>query len=211
MTLLIAVLLLDWVSLVPTVAKSVPRVEIQRGGDSGVCSAVVFDVDRYGYAHALTAGHCVQRASESERIDLTVNGRTAVTLHSNSILDLAILKFRAKDDVAIVLAPDLPAAGTEVAIVGYAFGVEEIVAQFGHIAQKYNRETKTTWVNADLIFGDSGGSLVDAQGRLVGINSRIYSGGMLGQMAHMGAVVTVDQIRDYIDNFNALRKDQAKK
>lgn len=197
--LVFALLLADWPTLVPSVTKSVPRVEIAKNGTQGVCSAVVFLVDADGFAHALTAGHCVQKTSESERIDLTVNGRTAVATHSNGILDLAVLKFRAKDDVPITLAPDMPAAGSEVAIVGYAFGVEEIVTQYGRIAQKFNRESKTTWINADIIFGDSGGAAVDDQGRLVGINSRIYFNGP----AHIGAVVTVDQISDYLDAYRA--------
>lgn len=197
----------DWVTLAPIVAKHVPRVEIQKAGQAGVCSAVVFDVDTDGFAYALTAGHCVSKASESERIDLTVSGRNAAVLHSNAILDLAILKYRAKDDKPISLAPDTPAMGTEIAIVGFAFGVEELVMQFGRIAQSYNRESKSTWLNADLIFGDSGGAAVDSEGRLVGINSRIYTQGP----AHIGAVVTVDQIRDYIDNFKATKKQGEKK
>lgn len=194
----------DWPALVPTVTPSVPRVQIAKQGQTGVCSAVVFLVDADGYAHALTAGHCVAKPNESDRIDVTVNGRTAVVTQSNAILDLAILKFRRKDETPIVLAPDMPAAGAQVAIVGYAFGTEEIVVQFGHIAQRYNRESKSTWINADLIFGDSGGAAVDAQGRLVGINSSIYYQGP----AHIGAVVTVDQIADYLDAYRAELKKQ---
>ena len=196
---MLLVLQLAWADLVPTLTKSVPRVEIQKQGQTGVCSAVVVLIDDDKFAHALTAGHCVQKSSESERIDLTVNGRTAVVTHSNSILDLAVLKFRARDDAPITIAPDMPPAGAEVAIVGYAFGVEEIVTQFGRIAQRYNRESKTTWINADLIFGDSGGAAVDGQGRLIGINSRIYHNGP----AHIGAVVTVDALRDYLDAYRA--------
>lgn len=188
-----------WADLVPQVNKSVPRVEIQKSGTAGVCSAVVFLVDGDGFAHALTAGHCVQKSSETERIDLTVNGRTAVVTASNSILDLAVLKFRRRDETPILLAASVPKAGTQVAVVGYAFGVEELVTQFGYIAQSYNRESKTTWINADLIFGDSGGPALDHEGKLVGINSRIYYQGP----AHIAAVVTVDALRDYLDAYAA--------
>lgn len=206
-TVLLTTLLLstDWVSLMPTVAKHVPRVEIRKGETVGICSAVVFEIDKDGFAHALTAAHCVDR-QPNERMDVTVNGRNAVALHSNNLLDLAVLRFRAKQETPIPIAPEEPPAGTEVAILGYGFGVEEIAAQFGHVAQAINRETKTTWIAADMLFGDSGGALVDGQGRLVGINSRIYSGGVLGQSAHMGAVVTVSAIKDYIDAFNEMKK-----
>jgi len=195
----------DWVALFPIVAKHVPRVEVRKGEQTAICSAVVFEIDKDGFANALTAAHCTDH-QPNERIDITVNGRNAVALHSNSLLDLAVVRFRAKNETPITVAPEEPAAGTEVAILGYGFGVEEIAAQFGYVAQSYNRETKTTWIAADMLFGDSGGALVDGQGRLVGINSRIYSGGLLGQSSHMGAVVTVSAIRDYIDAFSDMKK-----
>ena len=47
MGLVLALLLVaDWVALVPTVSKHVPRIEISKGGETGVCSAVVFEVDK---------------------------------------------------------------------------------------------------------------------------------------------------------------------
>ena len=203
--LLLVFAVADWVALMPQAAAHVPRVEIQKGGEKSLCSAVVFDIDKDGFASALTAAHCVEH-QPNEKIDITVNGRNAVALHSNALLDLAIVRFRAKHETAIQVAQDEPKAGTEVAILGYAFGVEEIAAQFGHISQAVNRESKTTWVNVDLIFGDSGGALIDSEDRLVGINSRIYTGGMLGQSSHMGAVVTVTQIRDYLDAYADMKK-----
>jgi S1-C subfamily serine protease len=190
----------DWSPLIPIISKHVGRVEIQKGGQSGVCSSVVFEVDKEGFAHAMTAAHCVDR-QPTERIDVTVNGRNAVPIHSNAILDLAILRFRARGEVPIQLATTSPVQGSHVAIVGFAFGVEELVAQFGYVAQSYNRETKALWINADLIFGDSGGPLIDHTGKLIGINSRIYTGGPNGQMAHIGAAVPVESIADFIDDF----------
>lgn len=207
MLALALLLALDWAALLPTLQKSVPRVEMQKGEQTGLCSSVVFMVDADKYGHALTAGHCVARANEQERIDITVNGRTGVVTHSNGILDLAIVRFRAKDETTVTLAPMNPPMGTPVAIIGYGFGVQSLVAQFGHVAQSFNRESKSTWINADLLFGDSGGAAFDEQGRLVGINSRVYSTGP----AHIGAVVSAEQIRDYLDAYEADLKKHAKK
>jgi S1-C subfamily serine protease len=209
-TLLIASFALaqDWSPLIPVISKHVGRVEIQKGGQTGICSSVVFEIGKDGFAHALTAAHCVNR-EPTERIDVTVNGRNAVPIHSNNILDLAILRFRAKDEVPIPLAPASPVQGSHVAIVGFAFGVEDLVTQFGYVAQTLNHETKAIWINADLIFGDSGGPLVNHLGQLVGINSRIYTGGPNGQMAHIGAAVPVEQIADFIEDFrDHQRKDK---
>jgi len=80
---------------------------------------------------------------------------------------------------------------------GYAFGVEEIVYQFGHVAQTRNRETKALWVNMDIIFGDSGGGIFDAQGRLIGVTSFIYSRGP----AHLGGAVSIEDVRAFVDDY----------
>jgi S1-C subfamily serine protease len=195
----------DWAAVIPTAHAHLARVEAQIGETKSVCSSVVFDVDSDGVALALTAGHCVDRAP-TEKFDLTLNDRHATVLEINRLLDLAIVQFRAHKETPIALAKDSPPTGTEVAVVGFAFGVEEVVAQFGRVAQSYNRETKALWINADLAFGDSGGPLIDEQGRLVGINSRIYSGGLFGQMAHLGAAVRIESVQDFIAEFRDHQK-----
>jgi serine protease DegQ len=195
-----------WADLVPTVQKSVPRLEMSRNGQQGVCSGVVFEIDPDGFALALTAAHCVERASDTERLDLTVNGRNGVVVATNTILDLAIVKFRARAEVPIVLARQAPVAGSELAIAGYAFGVEDIVVQFGRCSQSYNKETKSLWIDGMLIFGQSGGAIVNEKGELAGLTSRIYSGGAMGQMAHIGAAVPIESIKDFIDDFRERSK-----
>lgn len=196
----------DWA----VVGKSIPRLEMQRGEDKGSCSGVVALIDD-GWAYALTAAHCVAR-QPTERLDITVNNRHASVVEFNTILDIAIVKFRAHDETAITLAPVMPPTGSEVAVIGFAFGVEELVLQFGHVAQPYNRETKSVWFDVVTIFGDSGGAVVDAQGRLLAITSRIYSGGALGQMAHISAAVPLTAVRDFLDDFSdKLKKAKAAK
>jgi S1-C subfamily serine protease len=175
----------------------------RQGRSHGLCTAVIFEIDKDDYAAALTAAHCVQHGP-TEKLDLTVSGRNAVVIDSNALLDLAIVRYHArKQEKAIPLADALPYKGAEVMVVGYPFGVEDIAEQFGHVAQ-HNKETKTTWLNVDLIFGNSGGAAVDAQGRLVGINSAIISQGP----AHLGAVVTIEHVQDYIDSYHAMMKRQ---
>ena len=193
----------DWVTLIPIVESSIVKLEAAKGESKGLCTAVIFEIDKDDYAAALTAAHCVAH-QPTEKLDLTVSGRNAVVVDSNSLLDLAIVRYHArKHEKAIPLADALPYKGSEVMVVGYPFGVEEIAEQFGHVAQ-HNKETKTTWLNVDLIFGNSGGAAVDGTGKLVGINSAIISQGP----AHLGAVVTIEHVQDYVDSYHAMLKRQ---
>jgi S1-C subfamily serine protease len=172
LALLLALATPDW----PTVGLSVPRLEMKKGDEKGACSGVVVLVED-GWAYALTAAHCVSR-TPTEQLDITANDRHATAVEFNTLLDLAVIKFRAHKELPITLAPSVPQTGSDVAVIGYAFGVSELVVQFGHVAQPYNRETKTAWFDLVTIFGDSGGAVVDAQGRLgqsAHITSRIYT------------------------------------
>jgi S1-C subfamily serine protease len=197
----------DWELISKGAVNQVPRLEmLTQGTDTpSVCSAVVFAVTD-GTAEAITAAHCVTHVGSSH-FDLTVNRKHAEVMVFNNLIDLAIIRYEAKKDVAITFAPRTPPMGAEVAVVGYAFGIKHIAAQFGRVSQPLNDETNAVWLNIDLIFGDSGGAAIDELGRLVGINSRIYSGGMMGQMAHIAAVVPIEDVVDFVESY---RKSQAR-
>lgn len=194
----------DWTAI----GKSIPRLEMKHGDEKGACSGVVALLED-GWAYALTAAHCVDK-QPNERLDITANDRHASVVEFNTLLDLAIIRFRAHDEAAIVLAPSMPPAGAEMTVIGYAFGVSELVLQFGRVAQPYNRETKSVWFDVMTIFGDSGGAVVDNQGRLIAITSRIYSGGLGGQMAHISAAVPLDAVKDFLEDFNQKLKKEKK-
>lgn len=193
MLALVALLLLqapvasDWPTVLKPTYAQVVRLQIAGpDGSVGTCSGTVINkTDGY----VLTAAHCV----DEKDIAVTVNTRHAEVIKANRLLDLAVLQFVAKDETEMELAPETPPAGTEVAALGFAFGAEKMGPQIGHI-QQYNAEGKDLWVNVDIIFGDSGGPLIDKQGRLVGVNSGIYSIGP----AHLGSVIPVDRVVDFV-------------
>ena len=96
--------------------------------------------------------------------------------------------------------------GAPIMAAGFAFGGDDIVYQFGHVAQARNRETKALWVNMDVIFGDSGGGMFDAQGRLVGVTSFIYARGP----AHIGGAVSIEDVKQFIDDYKDRQNDEKK-
>lgn len=196
----------DWQAVVRDSAMKVPRLEIlQDGADSpGTCSGVVFSIDTDGTGELLTAGHCVL----GDRPTITVNRRHATLAMVNRLLDLAIVTFDAKNEMVMPFAPSTPPMGADVAILGYPFGASEMAAQFGHVSQPLSADTHALMVDAQLIFGDSGGAAIDSAGHLVGINSRIYYGGQQGQMAHLSALVAIEDVADFVA---AYRKAKGKK
>lgn len=197
----------DWTPLARTLSQSVLRVVMQGAAGTGTCSAVVFDITPDGRAHALTAAHCVTTDPNS-RLDITVDGRTARTFTSNTILDLAIVQFRPSGVTATVpMAAVTPPAGTPVIAAGYAFGVESIVYQYGHVAQPRNAETKALWVDANIVFGDSGGGIFDGQGRLIGVTSFIYARGP----AHIGGAVSIEDVKQFVDDYRDQLAESQKK
>lgn len=194
----------DWQGVVKATLLAVPRLEIlDEGADRpSTCSGVVFQIDNDKTASALTAAHCVA----GKRPTVTVNRHHATVELVNQLLDLAIVSFQAKQEQAIAFAPATPPMGAEVAILGYALGAHELAAQFGRVSQAWNAETQTLWVNVDLLFGDSGGLAIDEQGRLVGINSSVYFGGMGGQMSHVAGIIPIEDVADFVAAYQKHRK-----
>jgi S1-C subfamily serine protease len=184
----------DWATIIQPAFKQVVRLEISiDGAEPGRCSGVVVDRDA---GHVVTAAHCVDR-KPTESIAITANGRHAEVVKINSLLDLAVLRTKLKDDAAITLAAVTPPPGTPIAIIGFAYGDPDVMAQFGYVSQTKNNLTKLVLLNADVIGGDSGGAAIDAQGRLVAINSQVYpwySSGLAGS-------VSIEQIREFAEDF----------
>ena len=197
----------DYSAAVANLDKSVLRMEMAKAEGKGVCSSVVYEIVD-GTAYALTAAHCVAHGP-NDAFDMTIAERTGKVVLSNTILDLAVVSFRPGREIAtIVLAPITPPPGTPTIAAGYAFGVEDIVFQFGYVAQTRNHETKAVWLNMDIIFGDSGGAILDTQGRLIGITSSIFSQGA----AHIGGAVRIEQVHDFLDAArDQIEKDEKKK
>lgn len=102
--------------------------------------------------------------------------------------DLAVLKITLKELPVIAFAAnETPQVGDVVLAIGNPFGVGQtitmgIVSALGRGGLGLNTFENFIQTDAAINPGNSGGALIDAQGRLIGINTAIYSksGGSLG-------------------------------
>jgi serine protease DegQ len=156
--------------------------EEDRGG--GLGSGVLMSADGY----VLTNNHVVQGAGA---VAVEVGEGTpakAEVVGTDPETDLAVLKIDAQDLQPIALGDsDGVQIGDVVLAIGNPFGVGQTVTQGIVSGTGRNRVGINTFENfiqtdAAINPGNSGGALVDAAGRLIGINTAILSpsGGSLG-------------------------------
>jgi serine protease Do len=163
-----------------------PRSQQQQGLGSGVI------VSPDGYI--LTANHVIDGAdADGVKVTLAHGGRTftAKVVGTDSRTDVAVLKVDATDLPAITIADsDQLEVGDVVLAIGNPFDVGQtvtkgIVSATGRTSLRvFGSEGYENFIQTDAAInpGNSGGALVDAHGRLIGINSLIFSrsGGFQG-------------------------------
>lgn len=182
----------SWSDVMKAASPSVLRVVTTDGEKIGLCSGVV--VNPVGYV--LTAAHCIDGYSEERSI--TVDGRHADVVRRNALLDLAILKTKLRGGrTAMPLADEMPDAGTDVAVVGHAFGSKQLAIQRGIVANPREEATGRSWINAEFIAGDSGGALVSQDGQLLGLVAAFR----YVLAVSLGESVPVDVVRDFAEDY----------
>jgi Do/DeqQ family serine protease len=165
----------------------------------GLGSGVIVSADGY----LLTNNHVVDGASEIE-VQLA-DGRQARArlVGTDPETDLALLQIKL-DALPVIALGDVRAlqVGDVVLAIGNPFNVGQTVTSGIVSALGRNRLGLSTFENfiqtdAAINPGNSGGALVDAEGRLVGINTAIYSrsGGSMG----IGFAIPADAARGVME------------
>ncbi|HEY1718744.1 MAG TPA: Do family serine endopeptidase, partial [Verrucomicrobiae bacterium] len=163
-------------------------------------SGVIISSDGY----ILTANHVVQGASD---IQVAIaDGKkefTAKIVGTDPPTDVAVLKIDAKDLPAVTLGDsDQLEVGDVLLAIGNPFGIGQtvtmgIVSATGRGGLGINAYEDFIQTDAAINPGNSGGALVDAEGRLVGINTAIAgnSGGNEG----IGFAVPINMARQVME------------
>ena len=163
-------------------------------------SGVIVSADGY----ILTANHVVAEADEVKvSIADSKKEYTAKIIGKDRATDVAVLKIQAVNLPAVTLADsDQLEIGDVVLALGNPFGIGQtvtmgIVSALGRNGLGFNGYENFIQTDAAINPGNSGGALVDAEGRLVGINTAIISrsGGNQG----IGLAVPVNMARRVLE------------
>jgi serine protease DegQ len=166
---------------------------------TGLGSGVLVSADGY----LLTNQHVVDGADDIEVTLSDGRSASAKVVGTDADADLALLKI-ALDDVPVIPFGDIAqlSVGDPVLAIGNPFNVGETVTSGIVSALDRNQlglSTIENFIQTDAAInpGNSGGALVDGEGRLVGINTAIFSrsGGSMG----IGFAIPVDIAREVMD------------
>jgi serine protease Do len=166
----------------------------------GIGSGVVATKDGY----ILTNNHVVDGADEVKVALQDGREFTAKVIGRDPKTDIAVIKIEAKDLPAVPMADsEKVEVGDVVLAIGNPFGIGQTVTtgivsatgRAGAVGLDYEDFIQT---DAAINPGNSGGALVDAEGRLIGINTAILSrsGGNQG----IGFAIPVNLARDVMES-----------
>ncbi|PKM08396.1 MAG: peptidase S1 [Gammaproteobacteria bacterium HGW-Gammaproteobacteria-4] len=150
-----------------------PRQRLERSLGSGVI------VSRDGYV--LTNHHVIVGAGAIQIVLWDGRVTRATVVGSDQDTDLAVLKLDGENLPALALDPDAPLrVGDVVLAIGNPFGLGQAVSQ-GIVSalgrSQLHIATFEDFIQTDAAInrGNSGGALVDTSGRLVGINTAVFT------------------------------------
>jgi S1-C subfamily serine protease len=169
-------------------------VEIPQGTGSGF----VWDLD----GHVVTNFHVVQDAAAAE-VTLVGHDSVAATLVGAAPqYDLAVLRISASRSILRALPVGTSAdlqVGQKVFAIGNPFGLDQtlttgVVSALGRTIRSVTDRPIEDVIQTDAAInpGNSGGPLLDSAGRLIGVNTAIYSPS--GSSAGIGFAVPVDTV-----------------
>ena len=177
---------------------------VQRGVGAG--TGVVIDDSGL----VLTNAHVVEDATSVQvALDGEDGGRTAQVLATDAASDIAVLQV---DDADGLVAADLADAGSvavgdDVVAIGNALALDGSMTVTTGIVSAVDRTLDTesgtlaglVQTDAAISSGNSGGPLVDAAGRVVGINTAVAASGGGVQATNIGFAISIDHALQVVD------------
>ena len=165
------------------------RRRIERSLGSGVIMTV--------QGHILTNNHVIAGADAIQVMLYDGRSANAVVIGTDSATDLAVLKVELPDLQPIELGDsDAARVGDVVLAIGNPLGfghsvTQGIVSALGRFGLQLNTYEDYIQTDAIIHLGNSGGALIDTRGRLLGINTLIYTSPNQAQNASTGIGISL--------------------
>ena len=168
----------------------------------GAGSGFIWDIQ----GHVVTNFHVIE---EARKITITLQDRSewpATLVGSAPEKDLAVLKIDAPAELLKPLLPGQSAGlsvGRKVLAIGNPFGLDTtlttgVVSALGREIEAAGNRTIRNVIQTDAAInpGNSGGPLLDSSGRLIGVNTAIYSPS--GASVGIGFAIPVDTVKKIV-------------
>jgi serine protease DegS len=147
--------------------------------------------------HILTNNHVISGADAIQVMLHDGRSANAQVIGTDQATDLAVLKVELPDLAPIALGDSEGArVGDVVLAIGNPLGfghsvTQGIVSALGRYGLKLNAYEDYIQTDATIHLGNSGGALIDTQGRLLGINTLIYTGQQQSQSVNTGIGISL--------------------
>lgn len=206
----------DWASVASRVEPSVVAISVRGASGEAAGSGVVLDAD----GHIVTNHHVIAGAAGGGQIRVTLADDrvlTATVLGSDAESDLAVLQLkdppedltpiRVSDSSALAVGDPVMAVGNPLGLSGtVTTGIvssldRPVTTQGDELPQGESEPVVTNAIQTSAAInpGNSGGALVDASGRLIGINSSIATVGEQSGSIGIGFAITAQQVTTVTD------------
>ena len=184
--------------------------EESRGG--GIATGSGFLIDNEG--HIVTNNHVVEGATKVEvRLGSSDTEHEAEVVGADPATDVALLKIDVPADQQHPLELGNSAqvqVGDPVVAIGNPFGLDRtvtagIVSALQRQIQAPNGFSISHVIQTDAAInpGNSGGPLIDAEGKVIGINSQIQTGGSGDGNVGIGFAVPINTAREVVEQLEA--------
>jgi S1-C subfamily serine protease len=178
----------------------------------GLATGSGFLIDTEG--HVITNNHVVEGANKVEvKLGSSDKTYTAEVVGTDPATDVALLKIDAPADSLHPLAlgdSSKVEVGEPVVAIGNPFGLDRtvtagIVSAIQRQIQAPNGFSISHVIQTDAAInpGNSGGPLIDSQGRVIGINSQIQTGGGGNGNVGIGFAVPINTAREVVTQIEA--------
>lgn len=147
--------------------------------------------------HIVTNNHVIAGADAIQVMLYDGRSANALVVGTDSATDLAVLKVELPDLQPITLGnSDAARVGDVVLAIGNPLGfghsvTQGIVSALGRFGLQLNTYEDYIQTDATIHLGNSGGALIDTHGRLLGINTLIYTAGNQAQSASTGIGISL--------------------